>query len=266
MGTDNSTESQLGYVEGAISVLAVLRAGSRPVYQLLLSQSCDRENRNVQALLRIAQEQQLPVRTCSDQELLLLVNGNTHGGVVAQVGQRKLCSLEELLSRKDGFFCLLTGIEDPYNFGDALRSLYAFGVDGVVLGQRNWLSAASVTARSSAGASELVDCAVYTDEDELVEICKKYKVKIVCAEEKDSQSLHRCDLSRPLLLVIGGEKRGIQSSLLEKADLRIRIPYGRNFNRSLSASAAAAAIGFEITRQQRGKNFRSSHGKGKKKS
>jgi 23S rRNA (guanosine2251-2'-O)-methyltransferase len=234
-----------------VSILAVLRGSSRDIGEILISENADRENKNIAEVLRLCELRNITVREVSAEEISKGSSSSTHGGIVASVGERRMKSLDELLSFKEGFVFMLCGIEDPYNFGDAVRSFYAFGAQGMVLSPRNWLSAASITIRSSAGATELMDCAVCDDEEALVEACKKNGIKIVCACEKDSDSMHRADLSKPMLVIVGGEKRGIGASLLAKSDARIRIPYGRNFNRSLSASAAAAAIGYEITRQSR---------------
>ena len=66
--------------------------------------------------------------------------GNTHGGIVALTSDRDFPSLPGASAeiRSDGFYTLIDGIEDPYNFGYALRSLYACGSDGIILGERNW--------------------------------------------------------------------------------------------------------------------------------
>ena len=60
-------------------------------------------------------------------------------------------------------------------------------------------------------------------------------------------------LHLPLLLVIGGEKRGISRSVLSGTDLTVRIGYSREnrFRGSLSSAASAAVLGFEVMRQNR---------------
>jgi 23S rRNA (guanosine2251-2'-O)-methyltransferase len=60
-----------------------------------------------------------------------------------------------------------------------------------------------------------------------------------------------CDanLQFPVLLVIGGEKRGISAALLAQSDCTVRIDYGRNFRGSLSAASAATVLAFEVLRQ-----------------
>ena len=49
------------------------------------------------------------------------------------------------------FIAMLDGIEDPFNFGYAIRALYAAGVDGIVVRPRNWTTASSVVARVKCG-------------------------------------------------------------------------------------------------------------------
>jgi 23S rRNA (guanosine2251-2'-O)-methyltransferase len=144
---------------------------------------------------------------------------------------------------------MIEGIEDPYNFGYALRSIYASGVDGIVLSKRNWLSAAGVVCRSSAGASERAD--IYIADDNFIELFKEAGYKIVCADIKNSVSVYDADLKKPIFLIVGGEKRGISSSILSKADEIIRIDYGRDFDAALSAASASTIIAFEIYRRNK---------------
>ena len=143
-------------------------------------------------------------------------------------------------------------IEDPYNFGYALRSLYAAGVDGVILCPRNWMGAAGVVARSSAGASERLPMAVCEPET-AVKLFHEHHYRVLCVGIRDSVSLYEADMSRPLLLVVGGEKRGISRAVLNAADTVVRIDYGREFRGSLSAASAATILGFEVLRQNTSK-------------
>lgn len=179
--------------------------------------------------------------------------GTTHGGIIAQCTERPLPSLEDAILTQNffsdqGFYVLLEGIEDPYNFGYALRSLYAAGVDGVILCPRNWMGAAGVVARSSAGASERLSMAVCEPEI-AVKLFHEHQYRVLCAGIRDSVSLYEADMRRPLLLVVGGEKRGISRAVLDAADTVVRIDYGREFRGSLSAASAATVLGFEVLRQ-----------------
>ena len=180
--------------------------------------------------------------------------GNSHGGIIAICKERSIPTLtEEIFNEeivKDGFYAMIQGIEDPYNFGYALRSLYAVGCNGIILGERNWMSAAGVVCRSSAGASEMFR--VYKcDEIEAANLFKKNGYNIVCADERTDNVLGECPLHFPILLGVGGEKRGISRGLLDLADTLVKIPYGREFKASLSAASATTMFAYEIMRQNR---------------
>ena len=146
---------------------------------------------------------------------------------------------------------MLEGIEDPYNFGYSLRSLYSAGVDGVILSPRNWMSAAGTVCKSSAGASEYIDMYICDKTESAVDIMKNIGYTIVCADIKNSVSVFDENLKFPIFLIVGGEKRGISSRVLTKADKIVRIDYARDFKSALSAASSATILAYEIYRQNR---------------
>ena len=179
-----------------------------------------------------------------------LTVGSTHGGIIALCTDRTLPTLSVAPIKPNGFYVYLEGVEDPYNLGYTLRSLYAAGVDGVVLPPRSWMTAAGVVARASAGASEQMP--ICTAEPEaLVAAFKAAGYTVLCAGIRDSVSVFDEDFRYPLLLVVGGEKRGISRALLDSADATVRIDYGRAFRGSLSAASAATVMAFELFRKNK---------------
>ena len=170
--------------------------------------------------------------------------GASHGGIIAICSERTYAKLTKESIIKNGFYVMIEGIEDPYNFGYALRSIYASGADGIILSERNWLSAAGVVCRSSAGASERLNTYIATDD--FISIFKSKGYQIVCADIKNSISVYEANLKKPIFLIVGGEKRGISASILSQADQIVRIDYGRQFDSALSAASAATILAFEI--------------------
>jgi len=187
------------------------------------------------------------LKTVSREFIDSLTVGESHGGVAAECTQRSVLSISELISDSSryNFTVLLEGIEDPYNFGYALRSLYAFGAEALLLPSHNWLSSGGIVARSSAGASELLK--VYSGSSlEMVRALKEKGHKIICAAKENSKSVEECKISFPALLVIGGERRGISSGVIALSDEVVRIDYARETGASLSAASAAAVLGYEF--------------------
>ena len=179
-----------------------------------------------------------------------LTLGNSHGGLAFVCTGRSYKNISSSDIKQNGFYVNIEGIEDPYNFGYSLRSLFASGVDGIILSKRNWLGASGVVCRASAGASEQMN--IYVAEDEnYIDTFKENGYKIICADLDNSIPMYDADLKKPLLLIIGGEKRGISSSVLNKADSIVSIEYGTNFPAALSAASASTILSFEVYRQNR---------------
>ncbi len=243
-------EKASSFAEGAISILTILENSTRPIEAVYLLDFKKLEtDRKIARVKKLCGEKGIPFLKCDEEFINTNTVGSTHAGLIAEVGDRRYSEISSVFEKKDGFVCLIDGIEDPYNFAYSIRSLYAAGVDAVILSKRNWMTAAGVCIRGSAGATELVDCAVYEDKDELISTAKNAGYKIVCADVNTDTLYTAPVLSKPLFLIVGGEKRGISSAFMEAADDIVKINYGRDFPRALTAAAATSILAFEVLRQ-----------------
>ncbi len=242
--------------EGMTSIRAIIKAydegiNDRKISKILFDKEKSQKiSKEIGYFKAVSDKYGFKLIESNTDELEKLTLGTSHGGIVAITENRTFPLVDASMTLpKNGFFAMIQGIEDPYNFGYSLRSLYACGADGIILSPRNWMSAAGVVCRSSAGASELFR--IYQSEDPL-EAIKYFKAngyKIVCAEENTDNILGKCALQLPILLIVGGEKRGISKSILEMADILVKIDYRREFKASLSAASAATMFAYEIMRQ-----------------
>jgi 23S rRNA (guanosine2251-2'-O)-methyltransferase len=237
-------------LEGHISVEAALKSGSREVRRVMIREN--KRDRATRWLERAARSAGIAVERVANEEIEEHAGGRTHGGIVAVVGPRRFVGLEELVAgRSDPWVAMVDGVEDPFNFGAAVRALYAAGADGLVVRPRNWMSAAGVVARSSAGASELISTAVAESAEEAAGFFRERGLTVACAATGErSVPIYEARLDVPLFLLVGGEKRGVTRSFRERADLLLRIPYGRPAH-ALGTASAAAVLAFEVLRQRR---------------
>ena len=241
--------------EGMTSIRAIIAGidsgiNDRKIKEILFDQSkLKKISKEIGYLRAVSEKYGFTLAPASSEDLEKITLGNSHGGIVALTSNRTLPALSSDKIIKNGFYAMIQGIEDPYNFGYALRSLYACGCDGIILGERNWFSAAGVVCRSSAGASEMFSVFRSYDE-ECARVFKALGYKIVCADERTDNLLGEVSLPCPILLIVGGEKRGISRTLVDQADLLVKIPYGREFRASLSAASATTMFAYEIMRQR----------------
>ena len=242
--------------EGMTSLRAVLYAmengvSDRRVQRVLLDSARAQKKAPEFGYVRaMGDKHGFSVSEVSSDEIEALAVGTSHGGVVFECTERTIPTLSGEAIVPDGFYVMIEGIEDPYNFGYAIRSIYAAGADGIVLSPRNWMTAAGVVCRSSAGASERLDAYV-CDGTDAIRVFREAGYKCVAAGIRDSVSAFDAELKKPLFLIVGGERRGISAALLAECDEIVRLDYGRDFPGSLSAASAASILAYEVLRQNR---------------
>lgn len=250
-----SNISEYDVFEGMTSISAVIKSvnngsSNRQIIAVIYDSSRSEQKKRELSFLRKCSHDMGFCLSETDADIISsLTSGETHGGIVAITSKRSFT--DEFVNKltNGSFFALIEGIEDPYNFGYSIRSLYAAGVDGIILPQRNWMEYSGTVARSSAGTSELADIFV-CDPEIAANTFKMHGFNVVCASIRDSVSIYDYDFNTPTLLVVGGEKRGISRKLLDLSDANVRIDYGREFMGSLPSASAVSVIAFEIARQR----------------
>lgn len=242
--------------EGMTSIRAVIdnlkngTKNARKIEKILFDKSkLAKKSKELGYLKKMGELFGFEVIQSDENEISSLSIGASHGGIIAICYEREYETLKAENIKENGFYVMIEGIEDPYNFGYAMRSIYASGVDGFILSKRNWLSASGVVCRSSAGASERAE--IYIADDDFIELFKSKDYKVVCADIKNSVSIYDADLSKPIFLIVGGEKRGISSTVLSNADQIVRIDYGREFDAALSAASASTILAFEVFKRNK---------------
>jgi 23S rRNA (guanosine2251-2'-O)-methyltransferase len=203
-------------LEGKQSILAALAARQRKIEVLLVSPNAHWAN--VGTVLNLARLQGIPIKTVSPEELDAAARGKTHGGLVAICTVKPLTPLSELLqiikgNRPHPFLVLLEGVEDEQNLGFIIRSAAAMGVKAVLLKKHIWNFDPLVVSRTSAGAYELLPLVKVEKSDEILTQLQKKGIKIYGALAGAKKTMYEIDFTAPLMVALGGEKRGLSAAV-----------------------------------------------------
>ena len=236
-------------LEGNVSVKAAILGNHRKVEKLYYDKH--KNDKDLNFILHRAKEKGIPCMPLEREEINAMATGRTHGGLVAEASPRVYQELSECMHGKTPFLVLLEGVEDPFNLGYIIRTLYSAGCDGLILPRHDWASAESTIAKSSAGAFEYMNIVMSDDLPQLVKDIKKQGVKTYAAMRKDAITYLEADYRKPNLIAIGGEMRGLSSAVRNEIEQSIYIPYANDFRNALNAASAAAVLSFEVYRQRR---------------
>ena len=114
--------------EGMTSIRAIIRGidsgiNNRMIKTILFDKDkLKKISKEVGYFRAVSDKYGFELKESTSEELDKITLGNSHGGIVAITGERELPYLSEnspILPR--GFYVMIEGIEDPYNFGYYLR-------------------------------------------------------------------------------------------------------------------------------------------------
>ena len=237
-------------IEGAIAVKAAMDSKYRKVEKIYIDK--DKHTQDVAFIVHEAYKCRVNVERCPREFIEQNAIGRTHGGIIADVQQRRFQSVTSLMMKENAFLALIEGVEDSYNLGYILRSLYAFGCDGVILPSREWDFEDGTMVKSSAGASEFIPIHLTDDLNTTLGTLHDNNFKIVSAYRGNNpKEVYKTDLkSGPLLVCIGGPLRGLSKEVLDNSDEFAFIPYDNEFRNALNAASAAVVFASEVYRQR----------------
>ena len=187
----------------------------------------------------------------SASELTRLAGSPDHQGIVADADPYPYVNATSLLARGDAVVVALDQVQDPRNLGAICRSAEAAGVEGVVIPSRRAAAVTPVACKASAGAVEHLPVARVTNLANWLMQAKDAGAWIYGAEAGAPAPHTQADLTGRVVLVLGGEGKGLRRRVAESCDVLISIPV-RGRVASLNVSAAAAVLLFEALRQRGG--------------
>jgi 23S rRNA (guanosine2251-2'-O)-methyltransferase len=181
-------------VYGINPVLEALRAGRAREIRV-----GGRGGDRMRDVLALAAQQRVAVRHVSVDVLTRQARGGVHQGVVADVDEAAVHSVEELVKSAAGapLLVVLDGIEDPHNLGAILRTCDAAGVDGVVIQSRRSAALGGIAAKASAGAVSHVKIAEVVNIARAVEELKDAGVWTVGLAGEAATSYDAIDFTTP---------------------------------------------------------------------
>lgn len=170
-------------------------------------------------------------------------------GVAAELKPRREWTLRDLLATSPRLLVALDSIMDPQNLGAILRSAEVAGADGAIIPQHRSAPLSPSAVKASSGATELLPIAQVSGMPSAIADVKRAGLWCAALDVRGDTWPWDFDLTQPVCVVVGGEGRGVHRLVLERCDVRLKLPVLGKVA-SLNASAAAAAILYEVTRQR----------------
>lgn len=241
-------------VTGRNSVLEALRA-TIPATALYIATRIEYDDR-VKEIMQLASRRGLPVLEVMRPELDRLAGfDSVHQGVALKVPPYDYAHPVDLLERvlargQVPLLVALDGVTDPRNLGAIIRSVAAFGGQGVIVPQRRSVGLTAAAWKTSAGAAARTPVAMASNLTQTLKAFKERGVFVLGLDGAGDTPLPELTWARePLVVVVGSEGKGLSRLVTETCDAVVSIPISSS-TESLNAGIAAGVALYEIAKQR----------------
>jgi len=169
-------------------------------------------------------------------------------GLVA-LGRWSPVPLARALAPQPALVVCAVGVQDPGNLGALVRAADAAGATAVVVSSGSADPLGWKALRGSMGSAFRVPIVAGADVQAACADARARGIRVVAAVPAGGTALYDCDLTGPVLLLVGGEGAGLPEPLRQQADVSLRIPM-RPAVESLNVAVAAGVVLFEARRQR----------------
>ncbi len=231
---------------GINPVQAALREGRRQLRRLYLKEA--RGAGRLAEMRALAEQRGLPIDTAPPQELARLCGSPDHQGAALHCGalpvrQERECSLPRAGERP--VLLALDEVQDPRNLGAAIRCCAVFGIAGVVLPRHHAAPLSPTVSKASAGYLESFPIYEAANLARFLAAIRDKGYWVAGASPSGETALHTFSPDRPLVVVLGNERKGLRPLIEKQCDFRLAIRSAGEG--SLNVAAAAAVLLYHLT-------------------
>ena len=140
-------------------------------------------------------------------------------------------------------------VQDPGNVGALARAIEAAGGSGLVLSGRSADPYGWRALRGSMGSAFRLAIRTCETATEAASEARARGLQLIALTPDGGAPIYSTQLRGPLALIVGGEGSGLDSALVDMADVRVSIPM-RPPVESLNVAVAAAVALYEARRQR----------------
>jgi len=163
-------------------------------------------------------------------------------------------SLADLPLAEDLLVVVAHQLRDPGNLGSIIRTADSAGATGIVVVEPSVDLYDPQTVRATMGSLFALPIVRLEDDGLLAPWYSRIQASglpllVVATSAHGPQLYFEVDYRRPLVLLLGSERRGLPEPVRQQADAVVRLPMSGT-STSLNVSAAAAALIYEVVRQR----------------
>ena len=230
------------FIVGQHAVIEALRNPNRKVLRVFLTEESKKNIHRKSPKKNLLNDVKVYFKTKKELDKYSTKENLLHQGYVAEIEHLESPVLKDFVKEKNDITLVcLDGVTDPRNIGSLIRSAAAFGVDGIIIKERNFPSESKLMFKAASGAIEYMNIFEVSNINSTLKNLKDKNFWVYGFDGKGKKNFTDIEWKGNNILLFGSEGLGMHQHTSKYADFLVKININEKIE-SLNISNSAAIV------------------------
>ena len=230
------------FIIGQHAVIEALRNPKRKVLRLFLTEESKKNIHRKSPKKNLLTDVKVYFKTKKELDKYSTKENLLHQGYVAEIEHLEDPVLKDFIKDKDNIsLACLDSVTDPRNIGSLIRSAAAFGIDGIIIKERNFPSESKLMFKAASGAMEYMNIFKVSNINSTLKNLKEKNFWVYGFDGKGDKNFTAIEWKGNNILLFGSEGSGMHQHTSKYADFLVKIDINEKIE-SLNISNSAAIV------------------------
>ena len=230
------------FIIGQHAVIEALRNPQRKVLRVFLTEESKKNIHRKSPKRNLLSDVKVYFKTKKELDKYSTKENLLHQGYVAEIEHLENPILKDFIKEKSNItLACLDGVADPRNIGSLIRSAVAFGIDGIIMKERNFPSESKLMFKAASGAIEYINIFEVSNINSTLKNLKDKNFWVYGFDGKGEKNFTDIEWKGNNVLLFGSEGSGMHQHTSKYADFLVKIDI-ENKIESLNISNSAAIV------------------------
>jgi len=230
------------FIIGQHAVMEALRNPKRKVLRVFLTEESKKNIHRKNPNQNLLDDVKVYFKTKKELDKYSTKENLLHQGYVAEIEHLENPILKDFIKEKNNITLVcLDSVTDPRNIGSLIRSAAAFGVDGIIIKERNFPSDSKLMYKAASGAIEYINIFEVSNINSTLKNLKDKNFWVYGFDGNGEKNFTNIEWKGNNILLFGSEGSGMHQHTSKYADFLVKIDIDKKIE-SLNISNSAAIV------------------------
>ena len=230
------------FIVGQHAVIEALKNPKRKVLRVFLTEESKKNIHRKSPKKNLLSDVKVYFKTKKELDKYSTKENLLHQGYVAEIEHLEFPMLKDFIKEKNNITLVcLDGVTDPRNIGSLIRSAAAFGVEGIIIKERNFPNDSKLMFKAACGAIEYINIFEVSNINSTLKNLKDKNFWVYGFDGNGEKNFTDIEWKGNNILLFGSEGSGMHQHTSKYADFLVKIDINKKIE-SLNISNSAAIV------------------------